>query len=158
MEIHFRTNSASCVLDSFSCVTGLPPQHLIEAVGHDGVPNGYHTQELIGPLIEKGFAVTPIELYPRATNEAGELWTIEFEHDGHLRRFCHFLLGNEGVLTGFDGKKRPHAVAWKNNQIFDPALDKPYDLLCYSDSEPIGFLGGCPFRPLCFWKVSRVQG
>jgi len=131
---------------------------LIEAVGHDGVPNGYHTQELIGPLVEKGFAVTPIELYPRATNEAGELWTIEFEHDGHLRRFCHFLLGNEGVLTGFDGKKRPHAVAWKNNQIFDPALDKPYDLLCYSDSEPIGFLGGCPFRPLCFWKVSRVQG
>ena len=157
MEIHFKTNSASCVLDSFSCVTGLPPQHLIEAVGHDGMPHGFHTQELIGPLVEEGFAVTPIELYPRATNEAGELWAIDFP-DGHLRRFGGFLFGSEGVLTGFDGKGRPHAVAWKNNKIFDSALTEPYDLLCFNYGEPIGFLEGCPFRPLCFWKVSRVQG
>ena len=157
MEIHFRTNSASCVLDSFSCVTGLPPQHLLEAVGHDGMPNGFHTQELIGPLVEEGFAVTPIECYPRATNEAGELWTIEFD-GGNLRRFCHFLHGSEGVLTGFNGKGNPHAVAWKQNKIFDSALTEPYDLLCFNQGEPIGFLASCPFRPLCFWRVSRVHG
>lgn len=154
-------NKASCLLDSFSCVTGLPPQHLLAAVGHDGifegVPTGFHTQELIGPLIDKGFTVTPIELFPSARNEAGEQWLIEFD-EGHHRRFCRYLLNGEGVLTGFNRKHEPHAVAWKNQQIFDSAQPEPYDLLCYSHSEPIGFLEGCPFRPLCFWKVSRVQG
>lgn len=150
-------NSASCVLDSFSRVTGLPPQHLLEAVGHDGMPTGFHTQELIGPLVEEGFAVTPIELQPAARNEAGEVWPIDFD-GGSLRRFCHHLLMGNGVLTGFNARGLPHAVAWIAGKIHDSALTEPYDLLCYNYGEPIGFLQGCPFKPLCFWKVNRVHG
>lgn len=157
MEIHFKTNSSSCVLDSFARVAGVEPRHLAEAIGHDGIPQGYHTQELITPMIELGYAVTPIEVYPRATNEQGELWAIDFPQ-GNLRRFCLSLVNSTGVLTGFNGKGQPHAVAWMKGQIFDSALDHPYDLLCHNNGEPIGFLATCPFRPLCFWKVSRVQG
>jgi len=150
-------NSASCVLDSFSRVTGLPPQHLLEAVGHDGIPNGFHTQELITPLVHEGFSVTPIELNPRALNEKGDVWVIQFD-GGNRIRFIHHLANGEGVLTGFNAQERPHAVAWKDGKIYDSALAEPYELLKYKYGEPIGFVEGCQFTPICFWKVSRVQG
>ena len=155
--MYSKTNKDSCVLDSFAHATKLPASDLMAAVGHDGEGTGFHTQELIGVLVEHGFAVTPIELYPVAKDTAGSVWTIEFQQ-GHLRRFCKVLSGTTGVLTGYDSLGRPHAVAWGGMFIWDFAKGTHHELLVYRDGDAIGFRKDCPFKPVCYWKVDKVQG
>lgn len=145
------------MLDSFAHAVKLPALELMEAIGHDGAGTGFHTQELIGLLVERGFAVTPIELYPTAKDEAGAVWTIDFP-EGNLRRFCRMLRGSAGVLTGFDNMNRPHAVVWGGMFIWDFAKGTHHELLVYRDGAAIGFREDCPFKPICYWKVDKVQG
>ena len=149
-------NKDSCVLDSFASVVKMDPRHLMEAIGHDGMGTGFHVQELIGPLLDLGYAVTPIELEPRAKDESGREWSIQFT-GGHFRRFIKYLGCGVGVLTGFNQNYRPHAVVLGGSYyIIDPATGKSYELFQYEGGKPMGFTPH--FTPVCFWKVDRLQG
>lgn len=122
-----KTNAYSCVLDAFAEVSGVPAATLISEIGHsglelDGAPRGFHTQELVECMLRRGMSVTPIELYPAASNElTGTIREVFFPatRADNCRRFARHLSGNRGVVLGRNAKGTPHAVAWLGSRAID---------------------------------------
>ncbi len=117
-----QTNKYSCVLDAFAYIAGVPAPELIFEIGHnglesDGTPRGFHTQELIECLLNRGFSVTQIELFPAADID-GVITGIDFK-EGNEARFARHLNGTRGVLLGVNFRGRPHAIAWDLTQGID---------------------------------------
>lgn len=118
------TNRYSCVLDAFAYISEVPAPDLISEIGHeglelDGTPRGFHTQELIECLTQRGFSVTEIQLAPVADNRAaGRIYPIEFK-GGNEARFARHLNGTRGVLLGTNHRGTPHAIAWDLTEGLD---------------------------------------
>lgn len=132
-----KTNSKSCVLDAFACITGIPAQELAEAMGNDGSEYGVPTQMIVDHLLTRGFAITPIEKNPLRQNPVtGEIAPV-FSVKVGVNRWKKHLTESRGVLYGNNGNGMPHAVAWDG-------LEK-------------GMIGGSEdFDPFTLWKVTRI--
>jgi hypothetical protein len=147
-----KTNKDSCVLDSFAYVTKLSALELMAAIGHDGAGTGFHTQELIPILLQRGFTVTPIELFPTGIKFDGSLKFYPSEQ--RFQWLLKLLPGTRGVFTGLNPEYQPHAVAWEVDRIFDPADNEYKELLCWTNNWPSGF-DESVYIPQCFWLVEK---
>lgn len=154
-----RTHEYSCILDSFAFVCGVEPETLMREIGHCGTgkgePRGFHSQEIIEPILARGFWITQIELFPVAQdplNHEQRLVHFTDKSESNWHRFAKHLQGNHGVLSGFNAKKIPHSVAWINSLVHDP-VGKSYPLLELRNDIAIGIKHGQPFIPSLFWKV-----
>lgn len=123
-----RTHQYSCLLDSFAHILGLRPLALIDRLGHSGWEHGFHSQELIDVCLEKGLSVTLIERRPVSVNP--NTWFTREVFVDHNKRFLNQIWNHRGILLGANKKGVPHAVAWEQNQIWDPANEE-----CYSHLE-----------------------
>lgn len=125
---------------SFAIVLGIDVKHVLDEIGHDGSlivnpelaePNnrrGHHVQECIEACLTRGFAVTPVELFPRL-GWAGRFpsmgmpytWDVHFggNAEGNWRRFLRHIETSRGVITG-QGRSCGHAVAYEHGRVYDP--------------------------------------
>lgn len=168
------TNRYSCVLDSFAFIIGVAPSVLIDRVGHLGFerkgegqgirPLGYHVQELIGPLADLGYSVTPFELYPVTYDEGSKenrlVWFGNQHNNCNEVRLQRYMTGKNGVLTGRNRQGTGHAVAWMDGKVHDPAGANVYDLFyrdILSPGPELWFDPLAPFLPVCFWRVTKDE-
>ncbi len=145
-----KLNSRSCVLDAFAYIMCYQPDYVAELVGHQG-PEGFHTQELIEVALAEGWAVTPIERFPQATNwETEKTRSISFKGEDREERFIRHLKKVDGVLLGQRGPK-PHAVAWDSSsfEIYDPSTDTRF--LLFQD----GKIDQWMFHPEIFLRMDE---
>lgn len=147
------THKHSCLLDSFAFLLGRHSTFLIQRLGHDGLENGFHTQEMIEVLLDLGWAVTHIERKPIAVNPiTGLTRKIHFEDRSADRRFTDRLWDKSGVLTGQNSKGVPHAVAWQYNRIWDPASGA-----CYPHIEADIGLHNCSKPRFIAWNFLQMD-
>jgi len=116
-----KTNSRSCTLDAFAFITGIPTEELIEEMGDDGAEEGIATQQLVVPLLRRGWTMTPVERTPRRQNP--ETWEVKHVFgDQHAEdRFDVLLSHFDGVLMGHWERGLTHAIAWKDGTMHDSA-------------------------------------
>jgi len=154
-----RTHEYSCLLDSFSFITGLSVTEFIYEIGHGGSgnnePKGFHTQEIIDPLVKRGFWLTPIELFPVAQDpETQEQRIVRFgtEEESNFYRFAQYLHGSNGVLIGFNQKRLPHATAWTQDLVHDPN-GIAYPILAMHNGDAIGIKTDQAIIPNMYWRI-----
>jgi len=121
-----------CLPTAFAMALDMPVADLLVAVGHDGSDiifpgvaeplcrRSIHIQELIDIALARGFAVTPIELFPTLVPAADSplKHTVAYRH-GNWRRFADTIAQSRGVIDGA-GRHCGHAVAYDHGRIFDP--------------------------------------
>lgn len=144
---------------AFAMALDIPVADLLGAIGHDGskiiFPNrpapachqGFHIQELIHVALRRGFAVTPIELYPvLADADERQTHTILYP-DNNWKRFADTLATTRGVIDGV-GYRFGHMVAYDHGRIYDPK-GPIYDysrLACE----------GHQFFTRCAWRIDTI--
>lgn len=174
MNLTIKPHKDACVLAAFAMAAGVTLDYLIGVIGHDGrrtyshrtpmrlgdmrnetmdIALGFHIQEIIGPLVLAGVAITPIELGPVSILSA--TLAIEYKilfpnEQGNWDRFNkHISKTRNGVLTGECGDVG-HAVAVDGieGKVYDPdgeVFDYSVDNLLVRG-----------FKPMCLWKVQNV--
>lgn len=173
MKLTIKPHKDACILAAFAMAAGVTLEYLIDKIGHDGtgivhsyrdpenghitddygVVVGFHIQEIIGPLVVAGMAITPIELGPVSQLNTSYYSTraIYFpDEQGNWDRFNrHIKKTRNGVLTGECGNVG-HAVAVDGieGKIYDP----DGEVFDYS-IENLLVRG---FKPICLWKVQNV--
>lgn len=166
MNLLIKPHKDACVLAAFAMAAGVTIEYLIGKIGHDGTRRieqdwkikcvGFHIQEIIGPLVLGGMAITPIELGPVSILSLSAGWNgmqykILFpDEQGNWDRFNkHISKTRNGVLTGECGGVG-HAVAVDGieGKVYDPdgeVFDYSVDKLLVRG-----------FKPMCLWKVQNV--
>ncbi len=128
-----QPNNWTCLITSFAIVLKIDVSELIKMVGSDGTEaiwgskvaerKGHHIQEIIDCCYGLGYDVTPIEYNPiqGCRETLPKILTYNLIKDPLSRehRMQKYLAENDGVITGIFNKK-PHAMAWKNGDYFDP--------------------------------------
>lgn len=175
MKLMIKPHKDACVLAAFAMAAGVTLEYLIGVIGHDGtgivhyyrwtedgymaddlgeeIAVGFHIQEIIGPLVLGGMAITPIELGPvsQLNTSYHSTHAIYFPNEqGNWDRFNrHIKKTRNGVLTGECGKVG-HAVAVDGieGKIYDP----DGEVFDYSVEN----LLSRGFKPMCLWKVQNV--
>jgi hypothetical protein len=132
--LQLKPNQWSCAITSLAMTLHVPVQELIDELGHDGSQiifpqliepmcrRGFHSQELIRLAWRRGFAVTPIELFPTIRPMQGEgLHTIYYDGDAEINvgRFVDTIHDRIGILEGQSGRWM-HAVHFRYGEIYDP--------------------------------------
>lgn len=161
MELQSKPERWTCLPVAFAIVLDMPVADVLLAAGHDGseivfpgLPEpvcrrGFHIQELIDVALARGFAVTPVELFPLLQPVEGSLLqhTIAYRN-GNWRRFEETIAQSRGVITGA-GFRCGHAVAYDHGHLFDP------DGLVYNYSRL-----ACEahrFYTHCAWRIDRRE-
>jgi len=121
----------ACMPVAFAMAMGVSVDELLEAVGHDGskiifptLPEpacrqGFHVQEFIVVALQRGLAVTPVELFPvLASSDERQTHTILYP-DNNWKRFADTLATSRGVIDG-TGFRFGHMVAYDHGRIYDP--------------------------------------
>jgi hypothetical protein len=137
----------------------MPIADLLAAIGHDGseivFPNlseplcrrCFHIQEPIQVALARGFAVTPVELFPvLQPTEGGPHKTVLYA-DNNWRRFEETIRASRGVIDG-RGVRFGHVVAYDHGRICDPK-GSVYDysrLACEAHQ----------FYTRCAWRIDPV--
>lgn len=128
ISLQKQPNPAACMVTAFGMVIGVPVAELIEQIGHDGLnviwPEeqgakrylGFHIQELIAALLEREYAIVPIE--PAPVTRSGD----QLHHYGSNPFFETAMMSYSGVLCGRSTRGTEHAVAWSaiSRTTFDP--------------------------------------
>jgi hypothetical protein len=117
---------------AFAMALDTPVAGLLAAIGHDGSEivfpslaeplcrRGFHIQELIHPTLSRGFALTPVELFPvLQPTEIGPFHKTVLYPDSNWRRFEKTIRTSRGVIDG-TGARCGHMVAYDHGRIFDP--------------------------------------
>ena len=174
LTLQVKPERWTCIATSFAMVLGIPVSEFIQDLGHNGSsiiwpshpePNcrrGHHIQECIAVCVNRGYAVTPIELFPTILRpplfvKTAALGPTEVElskpvlfggePDFNWVRFVELIKNSEGVLTGY-GRTCHHAVANSYGRIYDPDGEQ------YEYSRE-----ACEqrhFYTQCLWKVDRL--
>jgi len=126
-----KPNAWSCSITALAMTLDIPVSEVITEIGHDGseiiFPNmdepmrrrGFHSQELVEIAWHHGYAMTPIEFFPRlrANNgsETVHIWGESFS----TVRFFGAIEGSLGILEG-NGRKCQHAVHNFYGNLYDP--------------------------------------
>lgn len=126
-------------------------------IGHDGsdlafptMPEpacrrGFHVQECIEVAMQMGFAVTPIELFPRhaPSVSVSPLRVLFGDERGNLARFTRVIRTGRGVLTG-RSRHHCHAVAYHHGAVYDP--NGYVYAYSFPACESRGLIGSCAWR------------
>ena len=144
---------------AFAMALDIPIADLLAAIGHDGseivFPNlseplrrrCFHIQEPIQVALARGFAVTPVELFPvLQPTEGGPHKTVLYA-DNNWRRFEETIRASRGVIDG-RGARFGHVVAYDHGRICDPK-GSVYDysrLACEAHQ----------FYTRCAWRIDPV--
>ena len=112
-------NKPQCLLYSFAMCLDVEPETLIEEVGHDGLPDGFHYQEFYQSCTKRGFVPLVLDLFPVISTKPNEpIWDIERCMDEAQK----YLDGNIAVML-----EPTHAVAKDDSGIiYDPKGKKYY--------------------------------
>jgi len=145
---------------AFAMALDMSVADLLAAIGHDGSEivfpklaeplcrRGFHIQELIHLAISRGFALTPIELFPvLQPTEAGPFRKTVLYPDNNWRRFEQTVRTSRGVIDGA-GVRCGHMVAYDHGRIFDPK-GPVYDysrLACEAHQ----------FYTRCAWRIDPI--
>jgi len=159
MLLQLKPERWMCVPTAFAMALDVPVADLLAAVGHDGskitfpgLPEptcrrGFHIQELIAVALSRGFAVTPVELFPVIASADGRLTHTVLYPDNNWRRFTDAIRHSRGVIEG-GGIRCGHTVAYDHGRIYDP--DGPvYD---YSRIA----CEGHQFYTRCAWRIDPI--
>jgi hypothetical protein len=148
-----------CLPTAFAMALDMPVATLLATIGHDGseiifpgLPEPlcrrcFHVQELLQVALSRGFAVTPVELFPvlRPT-DTGPHMTVLYP-DNNWRRFEETIRTSRGVIEGTGARFR-HVVAYDHGRIFDPK-GSLYDysrLACEAHQ----------FYSRCAWRIDPI--
>lgn len=116
---------------AFAMALDIPVGDLLEELGHDGselaFPNlpepacrrGFHIQELVHVALLRGFAMSPVELFPVLASADGKQTQTILYRDNNWKRFAAILAASCGVIDGAGFRFR-HMVAYDQGRIFDP--------------------------------------
>lgn len=119
-----------CLITSFAMAFDTDVVSLERQIGHDGSEivapylneptkrRGFHIQELIRCGVDRGYSVTPYELFPVLGHPQ---WTksIAAHRPDNWQSFKERLERTSGVITG-GGAINAHAVAYDRGVVFDP--------------------------------------
>jgi len=154
MYLQKKPRRWQCGITSFAMALDVPVADLIAEIGHDGGaipqaldhPRGFHVQELIDCCLKRGFAATPVEIFPVLMDPEGHHWAGHLLnlHDLNLR-FYDTLYTTRGVIEGM-GLRTGHMVAYDRGSIYDP------DGYEYSSAD----FGIYNFEPLCAWRIDAL--
>jgi len=160
MELQQRPEPWMCMPLAFAMALDMPVADLLAAIGHDGSEivfpslaeplcrRGFHIQELIHPALSRGFALTPVELFPvLQPTEAGPFHKTVLYPDSNWRRFEKTIRASRGVIDGA-GARCGHMVAYDHGRIFDPK-GPVYDysrLACEAHQ----------FYTRCAWRIDLI--
>jgi len=144
---------------AFAMALDMPVADLLAAIGHDGSEivfpslseplrrRCFHIQEPIQVALARGFAVTPVELFPvLQPTEGGPHKTVLYA-DNNWRRFEQTIRASRGVIDG-RGARFGHVVAYDHGRICDPK-GSVYDysrLACEAHQ----------FYTRCAWRIDPV--
>jgi hypothetical protein len=144
---------------AFAMALDMPIADLLATIGHDGseivFPNlpeplcrrCFHVQELIQVALARGFAVTPVELFPvLQPAEAGPQKVVLYS-DNNWRRFAETVRASRGVIDG-TGARYGHVVAYDHGRIFDPK-GSVYDHSCLTCEAH-------QFFTRCAWRIDPI--
>jgi len=150
-----------CMPVAFAMALGIPVDYLLTQIGHTGgqilFPNlpepacrrGFHIQEFIHVALERGLAVTPVELYPvLSSSDKRQTHTILYG-DNNWRRFADTVATSRGVIDG-TGFHFGHMVAYDRGRIFDPKGS----IYAYSRLA----CEGHRFFTRCAWRIDPIGG
>ena len=159
MDLQQRPEPWMCMPLAFAMALDMPVADLLAAIGHDGseivFPNlseplrrrCFHIQEPIQVALARGFAVTPVELFPvLQPTEGGPHKTVLYA-DNNWRRFEETIRASRGVIDG-RGARFGHVVAYDHGRICDPK-GSVYDysrLACEAHQ----------FYTRCAWRIDPV--
>jgi hypothetical protein len=137
----------------------MPVAELLAEIGHDGgkilFPNlpaeacrqGFHIQEFIHVAMQRGFAVTPVELYPVLMAADGRQTHTILYPDSNWKRFTDHLATSRGVIDGI-GRRFGHMVAYDHGHIFDPrGYEYAYSRIACEAHH---------FYSRCLWRIDAV--
>jgi hypothetical protein len=131
VQLQQRPEPWMCMPLAFAMALELPVGELLEELGHDGselaFPNlpepacrrGFHIQELVHVALSRGFALTPVELFPVLESADGKQTQTILYRDNNWKRFADILAASRGVIDGAGFRFR-HMVAYDQGRIFDP--------------------------------------
>jgi len=144
---------------AFAMALDMPVADLLAAIGHDGSEivfpslseplrrRCFHIQEPIQVALARGFAVTPVELFPvLQPTEGGPHKTVLYANN-NWRRFEETIRASRGVIDG-RGARFGHVVAYDHGRICDPK-GSVYDysrLACEAHQ----------FYTRCAWRIDPV--
>jgi len=96
------------------------PEDLSIEIGHDGVAQPYHIQEMIDCALARNRTLTPIEREPTVTRTP-EQKNIQFTYGNALVRLEEILEQYDAIIIVTNTRDKLHAVAW------DHVEEKAYD-------------------------------
>jgi hypothetical protein len=159
MELQQRPEPWMCLPTAFAMALDMPVTDLLAAIGHDGSEivfptfpeplcrRCFHVQELIQVALARGFAVTPVELFPvLQPTDAGPCKTVLYANS-NWQRFEAAIRASRGVIDG-TGARHRHTVAYDHGRIFDPK-GPVYDysrLACEAHQ----------FYTRCAWRIDPI--
>jgi len=178
MRLQRSPERGLCLLTSFAMALGIPAKELLEEVGDDwrtlafsGLPTPYcwrgiHIQEMIPIALNRGYAVTPIELIPQVSPpmplspKTGKRYFDvpvyrEKTEESNCTFFGQIVTTCSGVLTGVIAPslsqliQRGHAVAFERGTIFDP--DTEAYLYSAGQCEARNFYANC------IWRFDKIE-
>jgi len=135
-----------------------PVADLLAAIGHDGSEivfanlseplcrRCFHIQEPIQVALTRGFAVTPVELFPvLQPTKAGPHKTVLYPDN--WRRFEETICTSRGVIDG-TGASHGHMLAYDHGRIYDPKGS------VYDYSRPA--CEAHQFHARCAWRIDPI--
>ena len=125
----------TCLIAALAMVWDIKFEEVVKMIGHTGVPQGIHNQEVVDAILKQGMAMVIIEAHPAIvdplTKKIESMWT-ENQRD---RRFEEYLKNRKAVLIGVNKQGAPHAVAYDGEDVFDPASSVRYPLEDFTIKE-----------------------
>lgn len=164
MKRQTKPNAWSCEITALAITLNTPVLELIRELGHDGgevifplLPEpqcrrGFHSQEIIMLAWRRGFAMTPIELYPTllANDHSLTHQVWEKTEEEHQERFTGIVWESFGILEG-RGITCQHAVHNQYGTLYDPDPSGTVYPFSFQDCEAQGFY------PSRLWVFTRWQ-
>ncbi len=154
MRLQKKPERWQCAITSFAMVLDVPVADLIAEIGHDGgvfplgleQRRGFHMQELIDCCLKRGFAATPVEIFPVSLDVIGRPYAGHHlgQRDLNLR-FYDTLYTTQGVIEGM-GIRCGHMVAYDRGCIYDP------DGYEFSSAD----FNIYNFEPICAWRIDAI--
>ncbi len=141
-----KPNEWSCAITALAMALDIPVGDVVAEAGHNGgkiifphltepqCRQGFHFQELVMLAWQHGFAMTPIELFPRLLS-TDETHIYPVRNETHCRaRFIAAIDSFCGILEG-RGKRCHHAVYSHYGKIYDPDPGVPVYEFSFENCE-----------------------
>jgi len=113
-----QTNT--CLIHSVAMCIDVPAEDLIRELGHDGIPEGLHIQEIMDVLASRGYGLVPFESDPVLGSYHDALLEKHVipAADRSIRMRSH-MRGRAGIIITRN-TRTGHACAWDGVRVYDP--------------------------------------